>query len=394
MPRRIAVVGASLAGARVLRALRRRGFDGRLVLVGEEEELPYDRPPLSKRYLTTPDRTPVKRLEPEGFYDSIELRLGVRATALSLRERSVLLDDGSTVRADDIVITTGAAARSLPGLPDGERVARLRTAADARRIRSAFDSIGHLLVVGGGFIGCEVAASARRRGLAVTVVEPAPAPVMRGVGATVGTVIAELHRENGVDFRLGASVAAAEEHGDRSVVTLSDGSRIETDFVVVGVGASACTDWLMGSGLHLSDGVLCDNRCRVAGGGGHVWAAGDVAAWPSGRFGTTRRIEHWTNAAEQAGLLAAGLLDGATAPTYDPVPYVWSDQYEHKIQILGSVGGDDHTTLLEGSFEDRRFVLAYARGGLLRGLVACDMPREIAARRSLIATPTPMAGVV
>ncbi|MGW3943706.1 NAD(P)/FAD-dependent oxidoreductase [Streptomyces phaeochromogenes] len=394
VPPRIAVVGASLAGARVLRALRRRGFDGRLVLIGEENELPYDRPPLSKQYLTAPDPVPVKRLEPEGFYNGMELRLGVRATALNLRERSVLLDDGSTVEADHIVITTGAAARSLAGLPDGERVARLRTAADARRIRSAFDSIRHLLVVGGGFIGCEVAASARGRGLAVTVIEPAPAPVLRGVGATVGAMLAELHRDNGVDFRLGVTVADVDERGGRPVVTLSDGSRIETDFVVVGVGASARTDWLDSSGLDLSDGVLCDDRCRVVGTGGHVWAAGDIAAWPSERFGATRRIEHWTNAAEQAGVLAANLLDGATAPTYDPVPYVWSDQYQHKIQILGSVSGEDDTTLLDGSFEERRFVLAYARDGLLRGLVACDMPREIAARRSLVATPTPMAGVV
>lgn len=394
MPPRIAVVGASLAGARVLRALRRRGFDGRLVLIGEENELPYDRPPLSKQYLTAPDPVPVKRLEPEGFYDGMELRLGVRATALNLRERSVLLDDGSTVEADHIVITTGAAARSLAGLPDGERVARLRTAADACRIRGALDEARHLLVVGGGFIGCEVAASARGRGLAVTVIEPAPAPVLRGVGATVGAMLAELHRDNGVDFRLGVTVADVDERGGRPVVTLSDGSRIETDFVVVGVGAFARTDWLDSSGLDLSDGVLCDNRCRVAGAGGHVWAAGDVAAWPSERFGATRRIEHWTNAAEQAGVLAANLLDGATAPTYDPVPYVWSDQYQHKIQILGSVSGEDDTTLLDGSFEERRFVLAYARDGLLCGLVACDMPREIAARRSLVATPTPMAGVV
>jgi 3-phenylpropionate/trans-cinnamate dioxygenase ferredoxin reductase subunit len=216
---------------------------------------------------------------------------------------------------------------------------------------------------------------------------------MRGVGATVGHMIAELHWENGVDCRLGVTVTAFEAHGDRPIVTLSDGSRFETDFVVVGVGASAGTTWLEGSGLDLSNGVLCDDRCQVAGGGGHVWAAGDVAAWPSGCFGATTRIEHWTNAVEQAGVVAANLLEGATAPTYDPVPYVWSDQYEHKIQILGSVRGDDDTTLLDGSFEDRRFVLAYARGGLLRGLVACDMPRGITARRSLIADSTPMAGV-
>lgn len=393
MGRRIAIVGASLAGVRTIKALRRKGFDGDIVLIGEESELPYDRPPLSKQFLTSEEPIAPRLLEPESFYDAVDLRLGVRATHLSLRDQAVTLNDGSKVHADHIVIATGASARALPGLPDGDRVARLRTLADAQRIRAAFAKAQHILVVGGGFIGCEVAASARKRGLAVTLVEPATAPVLRGVGPLVGGLIASLHRERGVDVRLGVSVVSVTHGADSSVATLSDGTQIETSFIVVGVGAVANTDWLQDSGLDLANGVLCDPYCRAVGGGGHVWAAGDVAAWPSGRFGEVRRIEHWTNAAEQAGCLATNLLDDDAASGHDPVPYVWSDQYEHKIQILGSVNGDDDTKLLQGSLDDRRFALAYSRAGLLRGLVAFDMPGEVVAMRPLIAGAAPMASM-
>ncbi|KAA1176979.1 FAD-dependent oxidoreductase [Rhizobium tropici] len=393
MARRIAIVGASLAGVRTIKALRRKGFDGDVVLIGEENELPYDRPPLSKQFLTSDDPVAAKLLEPESFYDSVDLRLGVRATGLSLRDQSIALNDGSRVYADHIVIATGANARSLPGLPDSDRVARLRTIEDARRIRSAFANAEHILVVGGGFIGCEVAAAARKRGLAVTIIEPASAPVIRGVGALVGGIIASLHRERGVDVRLGVNVRSVDQGVGGCLATLSDGTQIETSFIVVGVGAVAGTGWLQGSGLDLSNGVLCDAHCRAVGGGGHVWAAGDVAAWPSGLFGEVRRIEHWTNAAEQAGCLATNLLDSDAASGHDPVPYVWSDQYEHKIQILGSVNGDDDTKLLQGSIEDLRFSLAYSRAGLLRGVVAFDMPSEVVAMRPLIAGLAPMASM-
>ncbi|MFJ9565148.1 NAD(P)/FAD-dependent oxidoreductase [Streptomyces fuscichromogenes] len=391
---RVVVVGASLAGVRVVKALRRRGFDGELVLVGEEGELPYDRPPLSKGFLSSQGPVAVRQLEPESFYEGVEVRLGARASGLSLRERSVLLADGSRVRADHVVVTTGARARSLPGFADGDRVARLRTADDARRIRSALTEARHVLVLGAGFIGCEVAAAARRRGVDVTVVEPAPTPVQRGVGALVGGTIAALHRDRGVDLRLGVSVECGQEHSGGVIVSLTDGTLIETDFVVLGVGAAPNTEWLKESGLDVSNGLLCDDRCRAVGGGGHVWAAGDVAAWPSGRTGERVRIEHWTNAVEQAGVLAVNLLDDGTEVTHDPVPYVWSDQYEHKIQILGRVSGDDDTTLLRGSLDERQFSLAYSRHGRIRGLVAFDLPREIAARRPLVAAGAPLAGVL
>jgi 3-phenylpropionate/trans-cinnamate dioxygenase ferredoxin reductase subunit len=391
--RRIAVVGASLAGARTLKALRRKGFDGDLVLIGEECELPYDRPPLSKSFLTSSEPVVPKLLEPESFYDDVELRLGVRAVGLARGDRAVLLDDGTAVRADHVVLATGARARPLRGLPDGERVARLRTAADARRIRQALERGGHLLVIGGGFIGCEVAAAARKRGVAVTLVEPAAALVMRGVGGAVGATMASLHRDNGVDVRLGVGVSSVTARGDRLSVRLSNGVHLEADFTVVGIGASPCTDWLEGAGIGLANGVLCDDRGRAVGGGGGVWAAGDVAAWPSRLFGTTRRLEHWTNAAEQASVLAANLLDDSSTARHDPVPYVWSDQYEHKIQILGQINGDDDMTMLQGSFDERRFAMAYSRAGRISGLVAFNLPREIVSKRPLIAQSAPMAEV-
>jgi NADPH-dependent 2,4-dienoyl-CoA reductase/sulfur reductase-like enzyme len=384
-PRRIVVVGASLAGVRVVKALRRKGFHGQLVLIGEEDELPYDRPPLSKRFLSAQGPVEPKLLEPEAFYDGVDLRLGTRAVELRPRDAAVALDDGSAVRADHVVVATGAAARTLPALRNDDRASSLRDLADARRIRAAFDSASHVLIVGGGFIGCEVAASARTRGIQVTIVEAAAAPVVRGVGLVVGNAIAALHRDNGVDLRLATGIASVEAVGDRRVVTLTDGSLVETDFIVVGIGAHAQTDWLEGSGLTLSNGVLCDDRCRAAGGAGHVWAAGDVAAWPSRLFGDMRRVEHWTNAAEQASAVASNILGTSAAPAYDPIPYVWSDQYQHKIQILGSVSGEDDTTILKGSLAARQFAVAYSRAGRVRGLVACDLPGQIASARPLIA---------
>ena len=385
------MVGASLAGVRVLKALRRKGFDGQLVLIGEEDELPYDRPPLSKRFLTTTDPVEARLLEPEGFYEGVDLRLGTRAAGLRPRDKAIVLEDGSLVRADHVVIATGAVARGLPGLQDDERTSCLRSLADARRIRAALKGSARVLIVGGGFIGCEVAASARQRGLEATIVEVAQAPVIRGVGALVGGAIAAIHRDNGVDMRLGAGVASVEAVGDQRVVTLTDGSQVETDFIVVGIGAHAQTDWLEGSGLTLSNGVLCDDRCQAAGASGHVWAAGDVAAWPSRLFGGTQRIEHWTNAAEQASVVASNILGAKDASSYDPIPYVWSDQYEHKIQILGSVRGDDDTTVLRGSLDARQFAVAYSRDGLFRGVVACNLPGAIATMRPLIAEAAPIA---
>lgn len=392
-PRRILVVGASLAGVRTVKALRRKGFDGELILLSEEDELPYDRPQLSKQFLTAEEPVEPKLLEPGCFYDDVDLRLGVRAAGLSLRDQGVLLEDGSLVRADHVVIAAGSLARELPALEGIKGVSTLRTAADARRIRDAFAAAPRVVVIGAGHIGCEVAAAARTRGLQVTVVEARHAPGARGVGVLVGGAIAALQRDNGVDMRLGTTIASVEADNRIRALNLTDGSRAEADLVIAGIGANPRTDWLDGSGLLLRNGLACDERCRVVGGGGHVWAAGGVASWPSRRFGATLRMDHWANAAEQASALAANLLRGESAPVYDPVPYIWSDQYGHKFQIIGRVSARDDTTLLHGTLRERRFAVAYSRAGRLHGLVACDMPEVIAETRRRFALDSPEASV-
>ena len=393
MPIRVVVVGASLAGARVIKALRRKGFDGQIALIGEEAQLPYDRPPLSKQFLTSVKPLGLKFLEQQAFYDDIELRIGSRAVGLRRLERCVELDNGSTVCGDHIVIATGARPRTLPGLPAEEQTAYLRTVGDAERIRLWLHSgAGHLLIVGAGFIGCEVAAAARKCGLEVTLVDQERFPVRRGVGEQVGEAIADLHRDNGVTMRLGVSVQTVESGGERKVVTLSDGARFDADFVVVGIGAVADTDWLVGAGLRVGDGLLCDHGCRAIGGDGRIWAVGDVASWPSLRMGGTQRLEHWSNAVEQAAVVAANIADQKATARHDPIPYIWSDQYGHKFQMLGAVGEGD-ATLLRGALSDRRFALAFSRAGRLRGVITCDLPDEIANLRNLVATSAPMKDV-
>lgn len=367
----------------MIRALRRLGYEGGITLVGAEPHLPYDRPPLSKEFLADETQAAPRPLEPEAFYDDVELRLGVRARALVPSARRVELSDGSAITADHVVVATGSTARWLPGLEAMEGLFTLRTIEDAQGIRAALDQQPRVVVVGGGFIGCEVAASARARGLDVTVVEPLAAPVVRGVGPVIGARLAAVHRGRGVDLRLGTGVASVEGGGRVREVILSDGSKLPADLVVVGVGAVPETAWLEGSGVTLDGGVVCDAHCRVAGGGGHVWAVGDVARWPSRLFGEAMRIEHWTNAVEQAGVAAANLL-GDVRP-YDPVPYVWSDQYDVKVQVLGLVAGEDDVEPLNGAVDDERFVAGFFRDGILRGVVGFSWPRAVMSYRTLLA---------
>jgi 3-phenylpropionate/trans-cinnamate dioxygenase ferredoxin reductase component len=395
-PRRIAVVGASLTGARVLRALRRRGYDGELVLIGDEDELPYDRPPLSKKFLASPEQIAVPRLEPEEFYNDIELRLGTGATALHQADRTVELSDGSLVHAEAVVIASGAVPRSFPTAAGVDGVLQLRTAADARSLRSVIGTGMRVVVLGGGFIGCEVAASARARGADVTIVEALSAPVVRGVGVSVGRAIAERHRRHGVELRLGARVTSVNApRGRLRSVTLDSGGTIPADCLVVGIGSRPSTSWLQGTGVNIDNGVVCDDHGRVAGGGGALWAAGDAAAWLDPQYGRPRRFEHWTAAVEQASVVAANLLDGASARGYKPLPYVWSDQFDFKIQIVGDIDADDHMTMLYGTaFDDERFAVAYSRAGRLCGVVAVNLPRAIVEMRPLVLASAPLAQAV
>ena len=305
----VVVVGASLAGLRATEALRRDGFDGRIVLMGAEPHLPYDRPPLSKQLLAGEweaqelvlRRAPYDELE-------IDLRLGVRATALDAATKVVTLDTGAReeLAFDGALLATGATPRTLPDTPDLDGIFVLRTVDDALDLRARLDDHPRVVVVGAGFIGSEVAATCRGRGLQVTVLEALPAPLVRGLGAMLGMVCGELHRDHGVDLRLGVGVAAIEGDGRVERVRLDDGCAVDADVVVVGVGVVPVTDWLEGSGLTLDNGVVCDETLLAAPG---IVAAGDVARWPNPMFdGEVMRLEHWTNAAEQGVAAARRLL--------------------------------------------------------------------------------------
>ena len=383
--RTIAVVGASLAGLRILQALRRLGYEGRLVAIGEEKQLPYDRPPLSKEVLAGKwelDRTNLLREEDEGL--EIDWRLGSRAEGLDLDAREVRLADGSAVGFDACVVATGTFARTIPGTPDLEGIHTLRTLDDAIAIRSSLDQSPRVAVIGGGFIGAEVAATCRGRGLDVTMVEALPAPLERGLGRRMGEYVAEIHRDHGVELRLGVGVEAFLGEGRVAGLRLADGSEVPADLVVVGIGAAPATGWLQESGLELDDGVVCDAACRTTR-APFVAAAGDVARWPNALFDETMRIEHWTNATEQADHAAATLLAGESGgDPFAPVPYVWSDQFDRKIQFAGRFSEDDESQLVDGSLEDRRFVMLFGRAGKLRGVLGMNRPRLVMKYRGLI----------
>ena len=380
---RLVVVGASLAANRLLRMLRRKGFDGTVALVGAEPHLPYDRPPLSKQLLAGAVEPDGVRLGPDDLYDDVELRLGVAATRLLPDQGAVELADGTTLRADHVVVATGAAPRRLPNQPELDGLFTLRSLDDALALRDAMDRAGRLVVVGAGFIGSEVASTARARGVDVTVLEADTAPVVRGLGPVIGGALARLHHDAGVDLRLGTGVAEiVGESGRVRGVRLADDSRVEADVVLVGIGAAPVTDWLTGSGLTIDDGVVTDDRCRALGGGGHVWAIGDVARWPSARYGRLLRVEHWTGAVDHASTVAANLQ--GTDTVHDPVPYVWSDQFGQKVQVLGHVAADAEVEVVGGDLGTDDWLVACWRDGRLAGVVGMNRPRDVMRHRAAI----------
>jgi NADPH-dependent 2,4-dienoyl-CoA reductase/sulfur reductase-like enzyme len=380
----IVVVGASLAGLRCAEALRREGYDGRLTLIGAEQLLPYDRPPLSKEMLRgTREPDQISLVRPERFDPlEVELRLGTRATGLDQAGRAVLLGGGERIGFDGLVIATGATPRRLAGTPDLAGIHTLRTLDDSLAIRSQLDGSPRVVVVGAGFIGSEVAASCRELGLDVSVIEMLSEPLENALGPRLGATCAALHRDHGVDLRCGTGVDGFVGDERVEAVRLRDGSTLAADLVVVGIGVSPETGWLEDSGLEISDGVVCDETSAAA---PDIVAAGDVARWYNPLFGESMRVEHWTNAVEQGEAAAIRLLAGpAAGMPFAPVPFVWSDQYDAKIQCAGRPKADDEIRVVHGSLEERRFVALFGRKGRLSGAVAFNRARLLMKYRRMM----------
>jgi len=390
--RTVAVVGTSLSGLRAIETLRREGYDGRIVAIGAESHLPYDRPPLSKELLAGRSEPDDIRLRKQGVYDlDVEWRLGTRATALDAAGHELTLAGGTRIEFDGLVLATGSTPRLLPNQPElgtenGMRgLFVLRTLDDALALRTALEAGPKVVVIGAGFIGAEVAATCRGRGLDVTVLEALPQPMVRGLGPELGAVIADMHRDHGVDLRTGVGVEAIE--GDKRVerVRLADGAVIDADVVLVGVGVVPDTAWLDGSGLTIENGVVCDETCLAA---PDVVAAGDVARFPNRLFdGDLMRLEHWTNATEQGVHAARRLLAGesGTELAFAPVPFVWSDQYDRKIQTVGVVSAEADLHVAHGSYAERQFVALFGRQGRIVGALGFNRARQVMQYRKLIA---------
>jgi NADPH-dependent 2,4-dienoyl-CoA reductase/sulfur reductase-like enzyme len=389
----LVIVGSSLAGLRAAQAARRAGYDGPLILLGGEEHPPYDRPPLSKAFLDAGEgggASPVFHPEDELCEQlGLQLRLGTWATGLDA-ERRVLTVDGPSgsdeLEYGSLVIATGASPRTLPGTQGLAGVRTLRTLDDAAAIRAALDARARTVVVGAGFIGSEVASAARKRGLAVTVLEALPVPLVRAVGEAAGRACAELHRAHGTDLRCGVKVTGLEQSAGRVVgVSLDDGTTVPADLVVVGTGVVPCTGWLAGSGVRLHErdgGIVCDET--LATGLPGVYAAGDVAHFPHPLFdGMLMRLEHWTNAAEQGALAAKNALNPAEAAPAAGVPYFWSDWYDSRIQFVG-VPSADEVRMVSAELGEDRLLALYRRGERVTGCLTIDRPAQVMRFRRMI----------
>jgi phthalate 3,4-dioxygenase ferredoxin reductase subunit len=389
-PRTVVVVGSSIGGVRCVQALRSEGFDGRVVLVGADAELPYDKPPLSKQFLAGAWDTPKLALltaERAAELD-VELRLGSAAERLDLARRRVHLADGSVLDWDAVVLATGAAARPSPWRT-GSGVHVLRTLADAAALRADLAADAPVVVVGGGFIGAEVAATAHALGREVTVVDQLRTPIGRVVGTDVGEHFTALHRRHGVRTRFGVGVEAVSGTAGNLTVALTDGTELTAGTVVVGIGATPNDGWLAGSGLLVENGVTCDEYCRAVD-SSDVYVIGDLARWFHPGHDEHVRVEHWTNAVETAVVAAHNIVHPDDLRAHAPVEYVWSDQYDWKVQIVGRPAMASRHELV-GSWDG-----ASARGaavytddsGRLRGVVTVNWPKALVVGRRLMTTGT------
>lgn len=380
----IVIVGANLAGGRAAEQLRKLGYQERIVLVGEEPERPYDRPPLSKKALRGQVPEDKLYLRPLDYYEKhgIELELGVRATALDPHGKSITLANGKTLPYDAAVIATGARVRRLTG-PGSELsgIHYVRTIEDARRLRAELAPGRRVVVIGAGVIGAESAASCKEEGLEVTMIESAPVPLVRAFGAEVGQLYAGFHRKRGVELKTGVSVKELRGGARVEEVVLTDGQRLPCDFVIAGIGVESEIDWLRSSEIAIEQGgIRVDASARTS--LPDVYAAGDVTTFFHPGEQRYIRVEAVDNAQLQAAVCAQSIV-GQT-PSYAPVPFFWSDQFDLKMQSVGLLEGYDRV-VYRGSIESEAFVAFYLRGNELRAAVAVNRMKEIGVAKRILA---------
>ncbi len=376
----IVIVGGGLAAVRTAEELRREEYDGPITIVGDETRLPYDRPPLTKEVLRGErDET---TLEPAEFYDGhrISLRLGSGARSVDTAARLVTLADGHVLGYDQLVIATGLVPRRIPAWPDLEGIGVVRSLDDGLGLRRHAREARSAVVVGAGFIGCEAAASLRRLGVDVVLVEPQSAPLASVLGEQIGSLVARLHRANGVDVRTGVGVAEVRGTGRVETVVLSDGTEVPADLVVLGIGSQPATGWLAGSGIEVDNGIVCDAAGRTS--VPDVWAVGDVAFW-RGRVGHQVRVEHWSNVVAQVRAMVPAMLGRESLHDVVVPAYFWSDQYDVKIQCLGEPEATDTVHLVED--DGHKFLAYYERDGVLAGVVGAGRPGKVMGARAKIA---------
>jgi len=391
---RIVIAGASLAGVRSIETLRQEGYDGEIVALSAENQMPYDRPPLSKQFLTGKWEEDHFSLRRQGFEDlNVDWRLGLRATALDPSDKTIALSNGQSLHYGGLFIATGSSARSLPFGAGLAGVHRLRSLEDARALKADLAKAKRLVVIGAGFIGMEVAASARQLGLEVAVVEALPTPLLRGLGETLGKNIGQRFQDYGVSIHCGIGLKSFVGESHVEGVELADGNRIDADVVLVGIGAGPVCEWLEDSGLQIANGIQCD--ATGATGLPDVVAAGDVACWLDPRRGEPVRYEHWTSAVEQSPVAARRLLAGeGQVDDLEPIPYVWSDLFDLRLSMMGEPSQGDEMHISHGELEGERFLALMGRDGRLVGAVGLKRPRQVNACRNLLAQGVSFADAV
>ncbi|MBU9763649.1 oxidoreductase [Mycobacterium sp. TNTM28] len=384
----IVIVGGGLAAARTAEQLRRSEYTGPVTIVSDEDHLPYDRPPLSKEVLRA--ETDDVTLKPAEFYaeNDITLRLGSAAQSVDTAAKTLKLADGSEVGYDELIIATGLVPKRIRSFGDLPGIHVLRSYDESMALREHAGKAQRAVVVGAGFIGCEVAASLRKLGVEVVLVEPQPTPLASVLGEQIGALVTRLHQAEGVDVRCGVGVSEVRGAERVEQVLLGDGTELDADLVVVGIGSHPAVDWLEGSGIELDNGVVCDELGRAS--APNVWAIGDVASWRD-HVGGQVRVEHWSNVADQARAMVPAMLGQEASPVVS-VPYFWSDQYDVKIQCLGEPEADDVVHVVED--DGRKFLAFYERDGVVVGVVGGGMPGKVMKARGKIAAGAPIADVL